>query len=59
MILQLLKGRGMVSRLIEKKWDAIPPHPAPLQALYITHATTDKIKIIIGWKYTLIVSNNS
>jgi hypothetical protein len=35
MILRLLKGRGMVSGLFEKKRDAIPPHPAPPQALYI------------------------
>jgi hypothetical protein len=33
MILPLLKGRGMVSGLFEKKRDAIPPHPAPPQAL--------------------------
>jgi hypothetical protein len=33
MILRLLKGRGMVSGLFEKKRDAIPPPPAPLQAL--------------------------
>jgi hypothetical protein len=33
MILRLLKGRGMVSGLFEKKRDAIPPHPAPPQAL--------------------------
>jgi hypothetical protein len=26
MILRLLKGRGMVSGLFEKKQDAIPPH---------------------------------
>jgi hypothetical protein len=32
MILRLLKGRGMVSGLFEKKRDAIPPHPAPPQA---------------------------
>jgi hypothetical protein len=32
-ILRLLKGRGMVSGLFEKKRDAIPPHPAPPQAL--------------------------
>jgi hypothetical protein len=37
MILQLLKGRGMVSGLIEKKRDAISPHPAPLQALVLHH----------------------
>jgi hypothetical protein len=28
-----IKGRGMVSGLFEKKRDAIPPHPAPPQAL--------------------------
>jgi hypothetical protein len=33
MILRLLKGRGVVSGLFEKKRDAIPPHPAPPQAL--------------------------
>jgi hypothetical protein len=33
MILRLLKGRGMVLGLFEKKRDAIPPHPAPPQAL--------------------------
>jgi hypothetical protein len=33
MILRLLKGRGMVSGLFEKKLDAIPPHPTPPQAL--------------------------
>jgi hypothetical protein len=27
MILRLLKGRGMVSGLFEKKRDVIPPHP--------------------------------
>jgi hypothetical protein len=35
MILRLLKGRGMVSGLFEKERDAIPTHPAPLQALHI------------------------
>jgi hypothetical protein len=35
MILRLLKGRGMVSGLFERKWDAISPHPAPPQALSI------------------------
>jgi hypothetical protein len=35
MILRLLKGRGMVSGLFEKKRDAIPPHPAPPQALTV------------------------
>jgi hypothetical protein len=35
MILRLLKGRGMVSGLFEKKRDAIPPHPAPPQALQV------------------------
>jgi hypothetical protein len=33
MILRLLKGRGMVSGPFAKKRDAIPPHPAPPQAL--------------------------
>jgi hypothetical protein len=36
MILRLLKGRGMVSGLFEKKWDDIRPHPAPPQTLVIT-----------------------
>jgi hypothetical protein len=36
MILQLLKGRGMISGLFEKKRDAILPHPAPPQALVIS-----------------------
>jgi hypothetical protein len=40
MTLQLLKGRGMVSGLIKKKRDAIPPHPAPLQALKKTQRIT-------------------
>jgi hypothetical protein len=31
MILQLLKGRGMISGLFEKKRDAIPPH-SPLSS---------------------------
>jgi hypothetical protein len=35
MILLLLKDRGMVSGLFEKKRDAIPPHPAPSQALHL------------------------
>jgi uncharacterized membrane protein len=35
MILRLLKGRGMVSGLFEKKQDAIPPRPTPPQALFI------------------------
>jgi hypothetical protein len=30
-----VKGRGMVSGLFEKKRDAIPPHPAPSQALKV------------------------
>jgi hypothetical protein len=38
MILRLLKGRGMVSGLFEKKQDVILPHPAPPQALPITVA---------------------
>jgi hypothetical protein len=33
----LLKGREMVSGLFEKKRDAIPPHPAPLQVLAISN----------------------
>jgi hypothetical protein len=37
MILRLLKGRGMVSGLIEKKRDAIPPHPVPPQALSLSN----------------------
>jgi hypothetical protein len=37
MILKLLKGKGMVSGLIKKKRDAIPPHPALLQALDVDH----------------------
>jgi hypothetical protein len=41
MILRLLKGRGMVSGLLEKKRDAIPPHPAPLQALLHTTEITE------------------
>jgi hypothetical protein len=40
MILRLLKGRGMVSGLFEKKQDAIPPHPAPLQALSVPDLKT-------------------
>jgi hypothetical protein len=36
MILRLLKGRGMVSGLFEKKRDAIPPHLASPQALITT-----------------------
>jgi hypothetical protein len=35
MILLLLKGKGMVSGLFEKKRDDIPPHPAPPQALAV------------------------
>jgi hypothetical protein len=35
MILRLLKGRGMVLGLFEKKQDAIPPHPAPSHALRV------------------------
>jgi hypothetical protein len=38
MILRLLKGRGMVSGLFGKKRDAIPPNPAPPQALTISIA---------------------
>jgi hypothetical protein len=33
MILRLLKGKGVVSGLFEKKRDGIPLHPAPPQAL--------------------------
>jgi hypothetical protein len=40
MILRLLKGRVMVSGLFKKKWDAIPPNPAPSQTL----VTSDFIK---------------
>jgi hypothetical protein len=40
MILRLLKGRGMISGLFERKWDAIPPHPAPPKALSIKENTT-------------------
>jgi hypothetical protein len=39
MILRLLKGRGMVLGLFEKKRDAIPPHPTPLQALVVAIGT--------------------
>jgi hypothetical protein len=42
MILRLLKGRGMVSGLFEKKRDAIPPHFALLQAL---HVAVVKLKV--------------
>jgi hypothetical protein len=35
MILQLLKGRGMVSGLFEKKRDAIPPHFKHCMCVYI------------------------
>jgi hypothetical protein len=43
MILRLLKVRGMVSGLYEKKRDAIPPHPAPPQALHTRlHCVTTK-----------------
>jgi hypothetical protein len=35
MILRLLKGRGMVSGLFEKKRGAISPHPALPQALEV------------------------
>jgi hypothetical protein len=47
MILRFLKGRGMVSGLIEKKRDAIPPHPAPLQALVLQ--VRKKIKSPSSW----------
>jgi hypothetical protein len=40
MILQLLKGRGMVSGLFEKKRDAILPPPVPPQALVIILLTS-------------------
>jgi hypothetical protein len=50
MILRLLKGRGVVSRLIEKKWDAITPHPAPPKVLfiYIYIYTADIIYTSVG-----------
>jgi hypothetical protein len=34
-----LKGKGVVSGFFEKKRDAIPPHPAPPEALVITCVT--------------------
>jgi hypothetical protein len=42
MIWRLLKGRGMVSGLFEKKREAIPPHPAPPQSLLITEKNHGK-----------------
>jgi hypothetical protein len=46
MILRLLKGRGMVSGLFEKKRDAIPPLPAPPQALDIFNAAVSTTEVI-------------
>jgi hypothetical protein len=48
MILRLLKGRGMVLGLFERKRDAIPPHPAPPQALVITRNDTG---LVIDMKF--------
>jgi hypothetical protein len=48
MILRLLKGRRMISGLFEKKRDAIPPHPAPLQAL-----ATINLWLFLGAPYKL------
>jgi hypothetical protein len=50
MIFRLLKGRGMVSGLFGKKWDAIPPHPASTSSTvykYTTHL------IFIGPTYSV------
>jgi hypothetical protein len=47
MILRLLKGGGMVSELFEKKRDAIPPHPATLQAMCIDKPLFGHLKM--GW----------
>jgi hypothetical protein len=44
MILRLLKGRGMVLGLFEKKRDAISPHPVPPQALQMGHDEWDTLK---------------
>jgi hypothetical protein len=49
MILRLLKGRGMVSGLFEKKLDAIPPHPAPPKALILP------INMIRGRDYLVLL----
>jgi hypothetical protein len=56
MILRLLKGRGMVSGLFEKKRDAILPDPAPSEALVLIntemespeHARFSKRRINLG-----------
>jgi hypothetical protein len=48
MILRLLKGRGIVSGLFEKKRDAMPPHPVSPQALVVrvlNFATSKKEKL--------------
>jgi hypothetical protein len=42
MILRLLKGRGMVSGLFEKKRDVTPPHPATPQALVLRRTSSSK-----------------
>jgi hypothetical protein len=44
MVLRLLKGRGMVSGLFEKKRDAILPHPTPPQALVIAVTVNAKYR---------------
>jgi hypothetical protein len=55
MILRQLKGRGMVSGLFEKKRDAIPPHPAPPQALIIGQKIGSLVALfIIGVLVTIV-----
>jgi hypothetical protein len=54
MILQLLKGKGMVSGLFENKRDAISPHPAPLQAMIVMIQIIPVMKLspnYNGWAY--------
>jgi hypothetical protein len=45
-MLQLLKGRRIVTGLFEKKRDAIPPHPSPLQALLTTTHISIALRLI-------------
>jgi hypothetical protein len=47
----------MVSGLFEKKWDAIPPHPAPPPALFV-YVMATVFHFLISFHYRFAVFSN-
>jgi hypothetical protein len=46
MVLMVLRSNGMLLSHLKKNWDAIPPHPAPPQALPLTEMNSRSRKIV-------------